>query len=174
MKEKRVRSIGVSNFNIKQLQDVLNNCSIKPVINQFEVNPFYQNEELIEFCHKNNVNVTAYAPFGVNMKHMDRPDLPLLTEHPVLVKIGRKFKKTAAQICLRWLLQRNISTIPKSTTPERILENSQVFDFNLTDDDLKEIKELNLNVKSEVYNAFVNTDFGKFNLDKHQFYPFRE
>jgi diketogulonate reductase-like aldo/keto reductase len=173
-KENRVRSIGVSNFNKKQLQDVLNNCTIKPAINQLEVNPYYQNDALIEFCHKNNVNVTAYAPFGVGMKHMDRPDLPLLVQHPVLVNIGRKHNKTAAQICLRWLLQRNISTIPKSTTPQRILENSEVFDFHLTDDEFKQIKQLNLNVKSEVYKAYVNTDTGKFNLAKHPFYPFHE
>jgi diketogulonate reductase-like aldo/keto reductase len=173
-KEKRVRSIGVSNFNIQQLQDVLNNCTIKPAINQLEVNPYYQNDALIEFCHKNNVNVIAYAPFGVSMKHTDKPDLPLLLENPVLVNIGRRFNKTAAQVCIRWLLQRNISTIPKSITPERILQNSQVFDFHLTDDDLKQIKALNLNVKSEVYKAFVNTDMGQFNLTKHQFYPFRE
>jgi len=173
-KEMLVRSIGVSNFNIQQLQDVLNNCRIKPVINQLEVNPYYQNDALIEFCHKNNVHVTAYAPFGVGMKHMDRPDLPLLVEHPVLINIGRKFNKSAAQVCIRWLLQRNISTIPKSITQQRILENSQVFDFHLTDDDLEQIKALNLNVKSEVYKAYVNTDMGKFNLTKHPFYPFRD
>jgi len=173
-KQKLVRSIGVSNFNIKQLKEILEQGTIKPAVNQIEVNPYFQNDKLVEFCHRNNVCVTAYAPFGVGMKHPEKPDLPLLVEHPVLGAIGKKYNKTAAQVCIRWLLQRNIATVPKSTHPERILQNSQVFDFSLSDDDFAQIKELNLNMKSEVYKAYVNTDTGKFNLTRHPFYPFRE
>jgi len=173
-KEGRVRSIGVSNFNSHQLQDVLDNCNIKPAINEMEVNPYYQNDALVTFCHKNNVNVTAYAPFGVGMKFTEKPDVPVLVENPTLIEIGKKYKKTAAQVCIRWLLQRNIAAIPKSSKPERILENLQVFDFNLNDDDLKKIKALNLDFKSEVYKTYVNTEIGKFNLKEHPFYPFRD
>lgn len=169
-----VRSIGVSNFNIEQLRDILDNSTVKPVVNQMEVNPYYQNNKLVEFCHKNGVCVQAYAPFGVGMKNPDKPDLPLLVAHPTLVKIGSKYNKTAAQVCIRWLLQRNISTFPKSRTPERILQNAEVFDFILTQDDMNEIKSLDLNMKSDVYKSYVNTEKGKFNLTEHRFYPFKE
>jgi len=169
-----VRSIGVSNFNIEQLRDVLDNCKIKPSVNQFEINPYYQNNKLVEFCHKNDVNVQAYAPFGVGMKHPEMPELHLLVAHPTLMKIGSKYNKTAAQVCIRWLLQRNISTFPKSRIPERILQNAQIFDFSLTSDDMNEIKLLNLNIKSDVYKSYVNTEKGKFNLTGHRFYPFKD
>jgi len=172
--EGKVRSIGVSNFSIKQLQDVLDNCKVKPAINEMEINPYYQNDALVTFCHKNNVNVTAYAPFGVGMKITEKADVPLLVENPTLIEIGKKFKKTPAQVCIRWLLQRNLAAIPKSSTPERIRENSQVFDFNLTDVDMKKIKSLNLDFKSDVYKAYVNTEFGEFNMKDHPFYPFRD
>jgi len=171
--EGKVRSIGVSNFNLEQLQDVLKNCKIRPAVLQIEINPYYQNEALVQFCHRNQICVTAYAPFGVGHKHPEKPELTPISDNQTLIRIGKKYGKTAAQVCIRWLLQRNIATIPKSVTPSRIFENSQVFDFTLTSDDMNEIRGLESNLKSDVYKAYVNTEIGKFDLTEHPFYPFR-
>jgi len=157
-----VKSIGVSNFNIEQLKDILKNAKIKPMICQIEVNPYLQNDELIEFCQKNGVCVEGYAPFGTGQKNEDRPELPLIVEHPTLKEIGAKYNKTAAQVCLRWGLQRNLVVIPKSVTPERIIENAQVFDFSLTDDDMQKIKNLNVNLRTYSVKEFID----------HPLYPF--
>lgn len=158
----KIKSIGVSNFNIKQLQDVLDNCEIKPVNNQIEVNPYLQNDELIEFCQKNNVVVSAYGPIGAGQKETTHPDLPIILQNETILKIGKKYNKSPAQICLRWGVQRNIVMLPKSVTPSRIAENAQVFDFSLTDEEMLEIKSLNQNYRFYAVEG----------LKDHKYYPF--
>jgi len=157
-----VRNIGVSNFNIEQLRDVLREATIKPAVNQFEVNPYCQNDELVDFCLGHNVAVVGYAPFGSSQKYPDRPDLPIIVEHPVLVKLGKKYNKSAAQVVLRWGIQRNIVMLAKSVTPARIVENAQIFDFELSDEDMAEIKGLNQNLRTYELREFYD----------HRFYPF--
>lgn len=153
MKLGKIKSIGVSNFNIKQLQDILNNCEVKPTNNQVEVHPYNQNDELIEFCQKNDIVVSAYAPIGSGKD---------LLENETISKIANKHTKSPAQVCLRWGIQRNLVMLPKSVTPSRISENIQVFDFTLSDNDMAEIKSVNKN--SRVY--------GLENLKHHRYYPF--
>ncbi|RNA34194.1 aldose reductase-like [Brachionus plicatilis] len=164
LKEGKAKSIGVSNFNIKQLQDVLDNCEIKPVNNQIEVTPYLQNDKLVEFCQKNGVVVSAYGPLGGSQKSTNRPDLPIVLENPVIVNIGKKYGKTPAQICLRWCIQRNIVVLPKSSNPQRMVQNVQIFDFELSEQDMQDIKKLEQNYR--VYSVE--------SLKDHKFYPFNE
>jgi diketogulonate reductase-like aldo/keto reductase len=126
VRQGKVKSIGVSNFNIEQLTDVLANCKVKPVTNQFEVHPYCQNTELIEFCQKNGVIVTNYAPLGAPDRGWLQKDDPIVLEDPVILNLAKKYNKTPGQICLRWAIQRDLVTIPKSVTPSRIQENIEV------------------------------------------------
>lgn len=162
IKEGKVKNLGVSNFNISQIQDILSNCEIKPINNQVEVNPYIQNDKLIDFCQKNSIIVSAYGPIGAGQKSTNRPDLPILLENETLKRIGNKYGKTPAQVCLRWLLQRNLVVLPKSVTPSRIEENIQLFDFSLSVEDMSEIKGLNQNLRN----------YGVEMTKNHKFYPF--
>lgn len=159
-----VKSIGVSNFNVTQLQDVLDHCKIKPVNNQIELNPYLQCEKLIAFCQKNDIVVSAYGPIGAGAQSTTKPDLPILLEHPTISKLAEKYSKTPAQICLRWGIQKNVVMLPKSVTPSRILQNIQVFDFELTSEEMAELKSIDQNYRN----------YGVENLSEHKYYPFKE
>jgi diketogulonate reductase-like aldo/keto reductase len=117
----KTKSIGVSNFNVNQLKDILNICKIKPVCNQIEVNPLCRNEEVVDFCLSNNIHPVAYTPLGAP----DRSKINLL-EDPFLVELAKKYNKPVSKIILKWLLQRQILIIPKSVTPSRIEDNVDV------------------------------------------------
>ncbi|XP_067656759.1 1,5-anhydro-D-fructose reductase-like isoform X1 [Haliotis asinina] len=147
-----VRSIGVSNFNLEQMERLLktDGLKVKPVTNQIEVSPYLTNDELISFCKDRGVTITAYAPLGSadNPAFQSVKDRPLVINDPVLQELGRKYGKTAAQVALRWGIQRNTSVIPKSVTPSRIKENIQILDFELTEDDMKVISNLNRNFRA--------------------------
>jgi diketogulonate reductase-like aldo/keto reductase len=136
------RSIGLSNYNPQQMQDVLKACRIRPVCNQFEVNPFLPNNEWVDFCHKENIAVVAYAPFGAPDRSWAKTGEPLSTlENALVVELAKKYNKKPGQIVLRWLIQRGIIPIPKSVTPSRIEENIHVFDFELSPEDMNAFKE---------------------------------
>ena len=124
--EGKTKSIGVSNFNIEQLTELLAVCKIKPVCNQFEVHPLCQSTELVDFCQKNDVLVVAYAPLGAPDRFWGKPGDPVLLEQPQLLELAKTKGKSVAQIILRWLVQRGIAIIPKSVTPSRIEENANV------------------------------------------------
>lgn len=134
-KDGYVRAIGVSNFQIHHLQDVLADCEIKPMVNQVEYHPRLTQKELLTFCRKNGIQLEAWSPLMRG---------EILTE-PTIVEIGKKYGKTPAQVVLRWDLQHGVVTIPKSVTPARIKENADIFDFSLTDEEMKQIDALNLN-----------------------------
>ncbi|XP_054162254.1 1,5-anhydro-D-fructose reductase-like [Oppia nitens] len=131
------KSIGVSNFNIKQLQRVLNEASIKPSVNQFETHPFLAQQELVDFCHNNSIAVIAYSP----LRQADKE----LLNNPVLKNIALKYNKTVAQVALRWQIDRNVIIIAKSSRKERQMENINIFDFKLEDQEIKQITALNQN-----------------------------
>lgn len=144
--EKKVRSIGVSNFPVVLVHDLLTYAKIPPAVNQIEVHPFNQSDNLINYLTQKGIHVTAYSPLcraGVFK------DVPSITESPVLQKIAAKHKKSIAQIAIKWGISRsqNISLIPKSTKPERILENFSVLDFELDAQDFAEIKTVNQNYR---------------------------
>lgn len=134
-KEGLVRAIGVSNFHIHHLEDIMNETDVIPVVNQVELHPWLNQSELIDFCRKNQIQVEAYSPLMGGH----------LMEVPEIGEFAKKYGKTPAQIVLRWHLQREIIVIPKSVREERIIENSQIFDFNLSNEDMEAINSLNRN-----------------------------
>ncbi|MGZ0084616.1 aldo/keto reductase [Caldibacillus thermoamylovorans] len=134
-KDGYVRAIGVSNFQIHHLQDVLADCEIKPMVNQVEYHPRLTQKELHAFCRENGIQLEAWSPLMRG---------EILNE-PTIVEIGKKYGKTPAQVVLRWDLQNGVVTIPKSVTPARIKENADLFDFSLTDEEMKRIDALNVN-----------------------------
>lgn len=134
----KVRAIGVSNFNIHHLEDILNEGKVKPVINQVEYHPHLTQVELREFCVREGIQMEAWSPLKKG---------ELLTD-PVIQKLAEKHQKTPAQIILRWDIQNNVITIPKSIKEHRIVENADIFDFSLTEEDMQEINGLNINSRS--------------------------
>ncbi len=127
-----VKSIGVSNFNIEQLTSLLKTAKIIPAMNQVESHPKMNQKELMDFCSKHGIHLTAYSPLGAGT---------LITD-PTIVEIGKKHNKSAAQVMIRWQIQRGVVAIPKSTKKERIKENIEVFDFSLTDEEMKTLENM--------------------------------
>ena len=139
----RVRSIGVSNFNRHHLDDLFAYAIIRPVINQIEVHPFMTQEENIAYNHQLNIQVEAWGPFG-------QGDIDVVG-HPLLQSLAKKYGKTAAQIVLRWIVQRGLITIPRCK-PSHFVENLEIMSFALSDKDMQAISALNRNLRSNVLN----------------------
>ena len=135
--EGKIRSLGVSNFWPDQLKNLELMSNVKPVLNQIEVNPWYQRDSETKWNQKDNIAVEAWAPFAEGKNG--------IFNNEVLKAIGEKYGKTTGQVILRWLIQRGIIVIPKSVHVERQKENFDVFDFELSDDDMKKISELDTN-----------------------------
>ena len=133
-KEGKLRSIGVSNFYSDRLVDIASFTEISPMVNQMEINPLHQRKELQEWANKYNCALEAWAPF-VQGKNG-------IFENETLKAIGDKYNKTVAQVIVRWLLQRDIIVLAKSTHKERMAENINVFDFALTEEDMKKISDM--------------------------------
>lgn len=134
-KEGRVRAIGVSNFQVHHLEDLMKDAEIKPMVNQVEYHPRLTQKEVQAFCRENGIQMEAWSPLMQGQ----------LLDNEVLAGIAAKYEKSVAQIILRWDLQNGVITIPKSTKEHRIIENSQVFDFELTQEDMQQIDALNQN-----------------------------
>ena len=126
-KEGRSRSIGVSNFAPRHLKELLVKGSEHPAVNQIELSPFLQQEHIYSFCQKENIHLTGYCPLSRGNRF----------DEPNLCQIAKEMKKSAAQVMIRWALQRGHTVIPKSVSPERIRENANVFDFNLNNEQMK-------------------------------------
>ncbi|XP_063795466.1 aldo-keto reductase family 1 member A1-like [Pseudophryne corroboree] len=139
------KAIGLSNFNKRQIDDILSIATIKPAALQVECHPYLAQNELIAYCHANGLVVTAYSPLGSPDRGWRKPGEPILLEEPCLLEMAKKYGKSEAQILLRWVVQRKVVVIPKSVTPARILQNIQVFDFCLTEEEMKQIGALNKN-----------------------------
>lgn len=139
------KSIGVANFTTMMLVDLLTYAKIKPAVNQIELHPYNAQAELVAWCQDEGIAVTAYSPLG--SWRMARKQGPKLLDDPIIKAIAEKHKKTAAQICLNWAIDRGTIAIPKSANPERIRENIDVFDFELTDEDRGAINSLNRNYR---------------------------
>jgi diketogulonate reductase-like aldo/keto reductase len=136
-KSGKAKAIGVSNFNIHHLEDIIAISDIIPAVNQFEFHPLLNQMELVDYCHANGIIPQAYSPLARGA-YFDRE---------ILIAIGSKYGKSPAQIGLRWAIQRNVSIIPKSCQPERIISNADIFDFTLTDEELSLIDTLNENYR---------------------------
>jgi len=136
MKKKgKVRNIGVSNFNKDHVEKLLKTAEIVPVINQIEMHPWLQRKQFQPWLASKGIHVTAYSPLGHNMSNE-----PMTIEDPELKKIADKHHKTVAQTIVSWVVQRGVVAIPKSVTPERILENYQ--DFELSTEDMDAIAKI--------------------------------
>lgn len=129
-----IKSIGVSNFSIAQLTNLAEFTGIKPEINQIEVNPFNQNDEAVNYFQEYGVTVEAWAPFAEGKNG--------LFTNPILKEIADNHNKSIAQVVLHWLVQRNIVVVAKSTKIERMLQNLDVLDFELSQDEMNKIKSL--------------------------------
>jgi alcohol dehydrogenase (NADP+) len=139
------RHIGVSNFSVKKLRDLVSRCKIKPEVDQVELHPLLQQPELVAYCSSQGIHVTAWAPLG----SPDRPDsvklpgAPVLLDNPVINAIARSRGVTPAQVLIAWHVQRGISTIPKSVRPSRLRENLAAADISLSEADMERIAGLN-------------------------------
>ncbi|KAM1175864.1 hypothetical protein ACFX15_027695 [Malus domestica] len=131
-----VRSIGISNYDIFLTRDCLAYSEVKPAVNQIETHPYFQRESLVKFCQKHGICVTAHTPLGGAVANSEWFGSVSCLDDPVLKNLAEKYKKTAAQVVLRWGIQRNTVVIPKTSKLERLKENFQVFDFELTKEDM--------------------------------------
>jgi 2,5-diketo-D-gluconate reductase A len=143
VKDGKIRSIGVSNFNPNHLEDLLSYAEIRPVINQIEVHPYMSQVENIEFNRNLGIQVEAWRPFG-------QGDIDI-AGNPVLQALAKKYQKTISQIVLRWIVQRGLVTIPRCK-PNHFVENLAVMQFSLTDEDMQAINGLNQNLRSNPRN----------------------
>ena len=135
-KEGRTKAIGVCNFDIEHLQRIMEECEVKPTVNQVECHPYLQQKELKEFCQQHDIIIEAYSPLMNGTKVM---------ENEVIQEIANQHGKTPAQVILRWHIQSDVIVIPKTVTPSRMEENLNVFDFELSAADLNKIANLDRN-----------------------------
>ncbi|XP_051563751.1 aldo-keto reductase family 1 member A1-B isoform X1 [Myxocyprinus asiaticus] len=138
-----VRAIGLSNFNSRQIDDILSVANVKPTMLQVECHPYLSQVELLAHCRDRGLVMTAYSPLGSPDRAWKHPEEPVLLEEPTIAALAKKYNKTPAQIIIRWQTQRGVVTIPKSITESRIKENIEVFDFTLEPEEMSHMTELN-------------------------------
>ncbi|KAK9875053.1 hypothetical protein WA026_005855 [Henosepilachna vigintioctopunctata] len=145
----KIKNIGLSNFNINQITKVLKEARIKPANLQIEVHPYFQNNELIEFCKKNGISVVAYAPLGspelciiFRIASVPLRNIPCIMDDDIIITLSKKYSKTPAQIILRFTMQRGLAAIPKSKNACHIKENIDIFDFQLDENDMSILASL--------------------------------
>lgn len=166
-----VRAIGLSNFSSQQVDDIIDKARIKPSVLQVECHPYLNQEPLIEHCKNRNIVVTAYSPLGSPDRPWAKPEDPSLLEDPKMLEIGKKYGKSPAQVCLRFQIQRGLAVIPKSVTPARIQSNIDIFDFELSAEDMKVIESFNIPFRVCV--PMIEVDGKKVPRDaSHPHYPF--
>lgn len=134
----KAKSIGVSNYTIKHLEEMKEYANILPAVNQVELHVFLQQPELLEYCRDNNIVVEAYSPLAHGKKMDD----------PTIIAVAQKHHKTYAQILLRWLLQQGCVALPKSVKPERVRQNIDIFNFELDGEDMHRLAQLDQNLRT--------------------------
>lgn len=131
-KAKKIRAIGVSNFMPHHIEALMETAEIKPMVNQLKLCPGIEQPEIVQYCRENDIVVEAYSPFGTG----------LIFDNEVMQNLSKKYNKTIAQICLRWCLQNDFVSLPKSANPIRIKDNTDIFDFELSAEDMDLIASL--------------------------------
>lgn len=134
----KIRAIGLSNFHPHHVKDLMTTAKVKPTVDQVEFHPLLNQQELRDFCKAEEIQLEAWSPLGHGK----------LLDHDVLKEIGKKYAKTPAQVMIRWDLQHDVVSIPKSSNPGRIKENGDVFDFELSHEDMAQINALNRNERT--------------------------
>lgn len=138
LRKGRCRAVGVSNFTINHLKELREHSDLTPAVNQVEFHPFLYQKDLLDYCRRHEIHVEAYSPLARGEK----------LRHPTILGIAGKYSKTPAQVMIRWGLQHSLTVIPKSIREERIRENSQVFDFRLSQEDMRDLDSLNENLRT--------------------------
>lgn len=131
-REGKVKAIGVSNFLPHHLENLIQNCEIMPMVDQIEFHPGFTQEATVRYCQKKGIYVQAWSPLGRQR----------VLGHPLLLELAEKYKKSAAQICLRYAIQRHVIPLPKASTKERMVQNYQVFDFEIEKEDMYRIDSM--------------------------------
>jgi diketogulonate reductase-like aldo/keto reductase len=152
----KVRAIGVSNFMVDHLTSLLGQTDIVPAINQIELHPYFQQPEVHAFGTERGILTQAWSPIGGITSYRDSEKRSF--DEPVILAIGEKYGKSAAQVMLRWHIQNGVQVIPKSTKDERIAENFDVFDFELTADEIEQIDALDTGVRGGPEPEFITLD----------------
>ncbi|KAJ9600545.1 hypothetical protein L9F63_026318, partial [Diploptera punctata] len=145
------KSIGLSNFNSEQIKRVLEVATIKPVVNQVECHPYLNQSKLIEFCKERDIVITAYSPLG-SPNSIAGENSPAPLKDPKITAIAKKLGKSPAQIILRYLVQHGVVPIPKSSNPNRMKENIDIFDFQLESEDIFKMDKYFMDVKNYPFN----------------------
>ena len=153
--EGSVESIGVSNFTAKKFGDLIEKAEIVPAVNQIENHPLLQQNDLIDFCHKNNIEVTAYSPLG-SQPHEGQESV---LENPVIQEIAERIKATPAQVVLAWQMQRGVAVIPKSVHEAHLRENYASLAIELDEADMAKIATLDKNYRFISGDAFANGSY---------------
>lgn len=137
-KEGKARAIGVSNFHVHHLEDLLKDAEVKPAVNQIEFHPHLTQREVLAFCKEHGIQMQAWSPLKKGR----------IFDEPVLVEIANKYGKTVPQVILRWDIEQGVATIPKTTNKNRMIENADIFDFELTKEEVERITNLNKNERT--------------------------
>lgn len=140
------RNVGVSNFNIKQMEQIVQTGFI-PAVLQIECNPFCVQPDLLHYCQSHGIHVTSHSPLGTPTRLIEFSGLPILLNNKIINEIAQSYGKTPAQIAIRYQIQKGNSVIPKSSKSDRIRENIEVFDFYLTANDMKSLDTLDVNIR---------------------------
>ncbi|XP_045483061.1 aldo-keto reductase family 1 member A1-like [Harmonia axyridis] len=170
----KTKAIGLSNFNKTQIERVLKNCKIRPSALQIELHPYLQQNELVDVCKQNNIIVTAYSPLGspglaafMETNFGRKINLPDILGNPTIKAIAKKHSKTEAQAVLRFLVQSGFVAIPKSTNPVRLKQNLDIFDFELDEEDIKQLKVLDEGIRICDWKVVKG-------IENHPEYPFKD
>lgn len=144
VKDKLIKHIGISNFSIKKIRELLDICRIRPEVNQIELHPFHQQPEMLEFCSKEKIILTAYSPLGSpdRLAEFKDPDEPSLLGNSTIAEIADAKGLTSAQVLIRWAIQRGTSVIPKSVNATRLQQNYDAATISLSDKDMGKIAAL--------------------------------
>ena len=136
-KKGMIKAIGISNFDKAQMTELMSHATVKPAVNQIETHVFYQQHEAHKFMKKTGIQMEAWSPFAAGRNG--------IFTNGTIADIGKKYNKRNAQVCLRWLFQRGIVSIPRSSNKAHMMENLDIFDFELSQEDMKVLATLDLN-----------------------------